>query len=233
VPKSISAKHDQVPFKLTPRQAKACGLGRNEIGHIYDDLVQQNYYGNLAGVNYLTQRDIDLDIIRKASVNSGSNKFPPATTPTAFSHALPVVDHIEVRRILALRRAEGAAFAVYREALLKGLNQKKLTLRQQAEFFRDVIQPEIAKIDLAVRKSKKLLVKSLAQDVVIAAGGIAIGLFSGLLPPNVGTAAVGLGGLHYSRQFVKKLTELCAEPQKAMDNRFYFLWRVKRLARKH
>lgn len=75
--------------------------------------------------------------------------------------------------------------------------------------------------------------KSLAQDVIIAAGGVAIGLFSGLLPPGVGHAALGLGGLHYSRQFVKKLTELCAEPQKATDNRFYFLWKVNRLRPGH
>ena len=145
-PKSIMAKRDQVPFKLTARQAKACGMGHGEVTHILDDLLRQNFYGNTVGVSYLTQRDIDLALLRQLEPNARKAKVSRGpTTPTAFSHALPVIDQIDVTKILALRKAEGAAFAVYREALVKGLNQKDLTLSQQMEFFRDVIQPEIAK----------------------------------------------------------------------------------------
>ena len=154
--------------------------------------------------------------------------------PTVLSHSLPVVDDIAIGKILQLRKAEGAAFDVYREALRNALKQNKtLTLAKQIQLFDDVIRPEIAKIELAVRRSRKLLVKSLAQDVIVASGAVVIGLFSGLLPHEIGTAALGLGGLHYSPKFVSKLTELCAEPRQAMDSRYYFLWKVRRLGRDH
>jgi hypothetical protein len=151
-----------------------------------------------------------------------------------FSHSLPVVDDIEIGKIIKLRKAEGESFDVYRDALARALKQyENLTLSKQVQLFNDVIRPEITKIELAVRKSRKLLVKSLAQDVIIASGAVGIGLFSGLLPHDIGTAPLGLGGLHYSPKFVRNLTELCAEPRQAMDSRYYFLWKVRRLGADH
>jgi hypothetical protein len=102
-PKSIMAKRDQVPFKLTARQAKACGMGQGEISLIMNDLLRQNFYGNSVGVNYLTQRDIDLELLRQVDhPNSRKTKVSRTpTTPTAFSHALPVIDQVDVTRILS------------------------------------------------------------------------------------------------------------------------------------
>jgi len=79
------AKRDQVPFKLTTRQVKACGMGQGEVNHIMNDLLRQNFYGNSFGVNYLTQRDIDLELLRQLDPKSRKGKVSRApTTPTVF-----------------------------------------------------------------------------------------------------------------------------------------------------
>jgi hypothetical protein len=132
-----------------------------------------------------------------------------------------------------LRQAEGAAFEIYRDTVTKALRKnRKLTASQQVEFFNDVIRPEIAKIELAVRRSRKLLIRSIISDVIVASGAVGIGLFSGLLPPAIGTAALGLGSLHYSPKFVRKLIDLSAEPNAAANNKYYFLWKITKSGKK-
>lgn len=233
LPKNLNGRRSNTPFKLTRRQISFYGIVDSDISEIIDDIVRQNYYTNMCGTSYLTHRDLDLEVIRSFEGSSKPRVTSPVS-PTIFSHFLPIIGEVSLEKVVRLRRAEGAAFELYRDAISKALRKnKKMPLRQQVEFFDDIVRPEIAKIDSAVRRSRKLLVKSLTQDMIVATGAIGIGLFSGLLPPEIGAAAVGLGSLHYSPQFVKKLTELCAEPKKAAESRYYFLWKAKKLAPKH
>jgi len=60
IPKIFIGK--EVPFKLTKRQVKAHGLVQHRLHKIISDLFRQNFYANMWGTNYLTQREIDLDI---------------------------------------------------------------------------------------------------------------------------------------------------------------------------
>jgi hypothetical protein len=88
---------------------------------------RQNYYAAKWGTNYLTQREIDLDIINRCE--SKPRLIARPLPPTLLSHALPVVDDVEITKILQLRKAESAAFDVYRDALTRALKQNKnLTL---------------------------------------------------------------------------------------------------------
>jgi hypothetical protein len=193
-------------------------------------MLRSDWYGSQSGLNPLTNREISLEAIQYFE----GKPHRPTTNPTMFSHFLPIVDAVEIKRILKLRNEEAGAFERYRDAISKNLRKHpKATVREQVQLFDDVIRPEIAKIDAAVRRSRKLLVRSIMQDVVVISGAIGIGAFSGLLPPAIGLAAAGLGSLHYSPQFVRKLTELCSEPKQAMDSRYYFLWKVRRKAKMH
>jgi hypothetical protein len=63
VPNSLVGKSASVPFKLTKAQVKTYGLVN--IGYIIDDLLRQNYYSIMFGTNYLTQREIDVDIMNR------------------------------------------------------------------------------------------------------------------------------------------------------------------------
>jgi hypothetical protein len=233
IPKAFRSRTGKTPFMLTKREISAHHLLDREIGEIIEDILRQNWYSNLPGANYLTHREIDLEAIRHFEAGSRRRKVS-ALSPTIFSHSVPIVSEIALNKIVKLRRTEAGAFELYRDAVSKSLQRNRgATLNEQLQLFNDVVRPEIAKIDAAVRRSRKLLVKSIAQDLIVASGAIGIGLFSGLLPQAIGAAAVGLGSLHYSPQFVRKLTELCGEPKQAAESRYYFLWKMRKAGGRH
>lgn len=233
VPKAFRSRDLKIPFMLTRREISTYHVLDREIGEIIEDILRQNWYSNQSGVNYLTHREIDLEAIRQFEAGSGRRKVT-SLSPTIFSHSVPIVGEVALNRIVKLRRTEAGAFELYRDAVSKSLQRHRvITLKEQIQLFNDVVRPEIAKIDAAVRRSRKLLMKSIAQDLVVASGAVGIGLFSGLLPHAIGAAAVGLGSLHYSPQFVRKLTELCSEPKPAAESRYYFLWKMKRAGGRH
>lgn len=233
IPASLRRRAAEVPFALTKRQVSAHGILNNEINEILYDMIRQNGFSNRYNAGYLTHRELDFDAISQFERGKSRNRVK-AMSPALFSHAIPFIADVELKKLLQLRRNESGAFELYRDILSKNVRKHyNATPTEQAQLFNDVVRPELAKIDAAVRRSRKLLVKSITHDLIVASGAIGIGLFSGLLPLAIGAAAIGLGSLHYSPQFVRKLTELCSEPKEASQSRFYFLWKVRKSANRH
>jgi len=233
VPKSLASQENNSLKLLTRREISRYRVLDSDVSEVLGDIMRQNWYANKWGVNYLTHRELDLDVIRRYEEPAGRrHRIAPIAplSPTMLAHSVPVIETVGLKDIIKLRKKEGAAFELYRDAVSKTLKQHPhSTLIEQQDLFNDVRRPEIAKINSVVRNSRKLLIQSIMQDVVVASGAIGIGFFSGLLPPMIGAAAVGLGSIHYSPKFVRKLTELCAEPPRAMESRYYFLWKVSKV----
>lgn len=193
---------------------------------VLDDVLLQNWYSNRYGCNYLTAREIDLNLI--SNINDENTNGASLALSRAFGHSLPMIENISIDGLLKLRTEEAEAFHVYRDALSKGLetagcNDGKL----YQQIFDDIVRPEVNKIDSTIKNSRKLLKESIRQDIVFGAGFVSVGLFSGILPSNIGQILAALGGYTSVYGLLDKTNQLFKEPPEIRDNKYYFLWKVQ------
>ncbi len=114
--------------------------------------------------------------------------------------------------------------------LQKGNNERTIGIQHESlrKAFNDTVRPELNNIELTIKNSRKLLWGSLAKDLIFGTGFITVGLFSGLLPPNIGEIVAALGGFNFVSGSLDKISKLVQEPSEIRNNKYYFLWKVKR-----
>jgi hypothetical protein len=213
---------------LTKKEIKKYHIFDGTASTIIHDIFIQNLYAR-NGFHYLTDREVDFDVI-KAVNDIDTNQLNKAILE-GLSHTVPFIHDVKLESLMKLRKNEGESFQVYRDSLnelLKSLSDEDIRnskILKQA--FNDSIRPELNKIDLTVKNSKKLLYGSIKQDIIFSAGFIGLGLFSGLLPPSVGELIAALGGYKFASSVAEKVNKSHNEPDVVRENKYYFLWKVK------
>lgn len=219
----------QVIGNLDDEQLKVL-LHNNILGpfndNIINDLILQNIFTKQYGANYLSNRYVDFNVI--SAINNQEENILSHALIESFQHSIPCIMNASIERLLDLRFKEGEAFEVYRDSIKQAV---KSSLKEDPSKFRDVfndiVKPELNKIDLTVKNSKKLLTDSIRSDLIFAAGFISVGLYGGFLPPTVAATVGALGGFKYAKDILDKSNRLCSDPHEIRDNKFYFLWKIQ------
>ena len=116
---------------------------------ILDDIAIQNWCSNIYKTSYLTNRRIDLELISDSPIQETYNK----ALIESFSHYLPLIYDTTLSKLIKLRKEEGEAFLVYRDALAQALKTASHSnYNDLNQIFNDIVQPEINKINNAVKK---------------------------------------------------------------------------------
>lgn len=223
------SKHEKTGKNLlfSKRKVKESGLLDSDINPIISDIVLQNFYSELYHTQYITDHELDLELIGAANatdVNILSNSLIKG-----FAHSIPYLSDIEVSQLLKLRDVEGEAFNVYRDSFTQAIKSVSGPNAQKVkQAFDDIVRPELNNIELAIKNSRKLLWGSLTQDIIFGTGFITVGLFSGLLPPNIGEIVAALGGFNFVAGSLDKINKLTQEPSEIRNNKYYFLWKANR-----
>ena len=203
---------------------------RELIQPIIADLGYATVCSTLYRLNYITDRVAETYALREsnASVDVAFNR----SLFEAFSHDVPVVLGSPLRTLLKLRRTDWEAFRVYRDALRSALRTiKEDRLANPAGVFSDVIQPELNRIDLTMKRNRRLLLKTAVRDAAFATAAVGIGLLSGFVTPGLADAVAKLGGLKFAIDTVKNANAALLEPEEAKSSQYFFLWKVGRALR--
>lgn len=215
------------PHRLTRSELTKSGILEHRVLPIINDIAVQNWYSSEYGCHYVTDREIDFDLI--SMVNDSETELYNRAFMGALSHSVPFIDDVELSKLVEFRDKEGESFRVYRDAVARTI--KSVTTpdaKRIRQSFDDLIRPELNRIDLAVKNSKKLLWGSLKREVLFATGLVTIGLYGGLLPPNIGAIVAALGGFKFASGVADKAIRLLQEPTDIRDNKYYFLWKVRK-----
>ena len=231
IPKEILAVLDKKKsVELSPEIMKQTFLSAL-ISPILDDLTIQNITLNNTDYNYLTDRNIDVQLID--ALNVGEKATISKALIEGLVHKIPLIANARLDNILKLRQEEGESFLVYRDAVSSFLDQAgNLTQSQFREAYRDVIQPEVNKINLTISNNRKAIMGSLRDDLIILAGAISFGIYTGILSTdaskflaNIGACTVG--GASFLANEYAKAKKLFNEPDSVKGNKFYFLWKLQ------
>jgi hypothetical protein len=222
------------PVRLDQSQIDRTKAYHSNIMDIIDDLSTQRHYSRKTGCDYLTTREIDLDLIR--STSSPPVKAVNEALLESFTHALPFVQEVPIENILNLRRREAESFEVYRDAvrgLLQGIDLRDPAKIKQA--FADVVRPEVNRLNLTIKNSRKAMAIPAAASVVVAAGAMSVAVMSGLVSGVAGITSAVLaagGGVAGITALAGKVHKAATPPQGSSDQRFFFLWKVLKAAKR-
>jgi hypothetical protein len=214
-------------LKLTKKEIIDFGIPEMFITPIINDLITQNHYSNYFNAYYLTNRNIEERLINNNQ--SKSKAIMGNKISKSLVHSLPFLPDTDFMNLIKLRKKEGEAFEIYRSSLTNFLTNIKSKEHYLKQAFQDEIQPEINRINMTLKNSKKLILTDIGKDLLVGSTFVSVGLFSQFLPPNIGQLVAGLGGINYLGKFGDNVKKLATVETEARTNKYFFVWKLQKL----
>jgi hypothetical protein len=225
VPKFIEKALKKKSKKISKKDLPKSGLLDYFVHPIINDLSFQNWFNNGFGQNYITDREIDLELVNKLNGTNDSGKSQRITN--GLKHALPTITNAKIEDLLSIRKNETDAFVVYRNSVNALLdNGKDLSEKEMIQLVNDIIKPQIDKIQLTLSSTKKSIKAKTTGEVILGSGIISFAMFSGLVSPELATGITTLAGFHNSYKIGKGLWDYKSSESQIRDNNYYFLWKI-------
>lgn len=224
-PKFLSKAFKRESKLISKKDYVKSGLLEHFIYPIINDLSLQNWFHHGFGQNYITDRDIDFELINKLNGEEPERNSQYITK--GLRHVLPTLKNVRIDELLNVRKNETDAFNVYRNSFNAILdNGKNLSEEELKEYIRDEVQPQIDKIQHALTSSKKTIKNRTAGEVVLGSAIFSAALFSGLVPPEYATGITTLAGFHNTYKVGKGLWDYKSSEDQIRNNDYYFLWKA-------
>ena len=194
------------------------------------DMIRQNANVNLYESSYLINNEFYLNVMQNISKRK-SRTVTPSEFISGFSYSVPFINDIDLVQLLELRKKDYESFLVYRDSIryfLEETNNFNVT-KNIKEVFSDIVNPEINKISLTFKNNKTLLKNKVNRELLISSCLIGLGLFSGLLPNDLGKIVGALGGCDFLKAIINQKIEGTLESNEIKNNDLYFIWKIKNI----
>ncbi len=220
-----------------PRTAvEAMRIHCDMAGQIVHSVAYHAVINRYLGTSFLTNKELELDFLNRASGDTALER----RNSVAMKHLtalVPFVNDVPLSKLCTLRKREAESLARLRSALNRVLSEfarqeSRFSARLAQQLYGDVLAPELARLDNKVRKAKQDLVSSTTRPLVGVVGAISFGLLSGLIPAEVAQVAQAVGITSFGAAFLEKLMALGDAERVIQQDDFYFLWRVRKLAKR-
>ena len=126
-----------------------------------------------------------------------------------------------------------AAYLQVKPLLWRNLWLITCLLQRPVGIYSDIVAPELARLDRAVRTARRDLLKDLGRSVVAWTGAISFGMYTGLLPDQLLGAAKVLGATKILADLSTAMAKLISPRDGIKREDLYFLWRVRQMSQQH
>ncbi|WP_237654170.1 hypothetical protein [Cronobacter malonaticus] len=190
-----------------------------------NDIIEQEWISHFYNSSLLIDNKEKIKITGK--LNAETMSINANTFNQSVSHYLPTIHCRDPLEILKLREREDESFKVYRDKLNKLLLEAPKQKQEYfPEIFRDTVLPEINLINKKLKDYQIKKRNNLRDKLIFGSGAVAFGLYSGVLPSNIGSilAAIGGGSAIVSSMIDYKSAFLSEDEIRSSD--YYFLWQL-------
>jgi hypothetical protein len=206
------------------------------LSRVADDIAAQHVMSTALGTRYLTNRQVDTVFLQALGENPEHERLN-RIIGQYLSYEIPIIESVSLSDLLRVRRDDHEAFLVYRDTLKRVIDEnivpeRRLTGTEAKQLFEDVIRPNLNRMDAKVSSIRKKAARKLARDVVVTGTVLSAGLFTGLVPAQMIGLLSALGGLPVARELVTTLSSAIGTPDEVRGEDLYFLWQVRRRARR-
>jgi hypothetical protein len=221
-------KNGEILLSQTAR--KELGIDAENAHSLFNEVGFEMGVSQCLKSSVVTSRPIDVEIL-KDLVHTDELNRRNALIQKHLTCIVPFLDKISPNEILDLRRAEADSFISFRQALAKAVDEYikakagELTERVAEAIYREVIEPDLARLNQRVRSASKSLFRKSRAGMLGWAAAISAGFYFGLAESSLLVAAKAFG-------LTKVVTDLIGSSAKdAIRNEsMYFLWRVRHYA---
>jgi hypothetical protein len=211
-------------------------LNRHEAfaSDIFSSVVFEMTVSQILHTSYLSEAALPIQILSAVSGdrdlarrNSILHKY--------LTSMVPFLGDASPAAIVRLRQREEESFLTYRQALNKAIDDVRAQRANLKEsdaraIYSDVVAPGLARLDRAVRAAKRDLLKELGRSVIVWAGAITFGIYTGLLPAELLGAAKALGLTKILADIGQTAAKLASTRDAIKKEDHYFLWRVRQIS---
>jgi hypothetical protein len=224
------AVRDAIWYRVPRSRLKATGMLSHGLDLVASDVLTQHVLALRRGTKYLTNRAADAAFLRALNDRDDYASWTEVLGDY-LQYEMPIIEAVPLDDLVALRRTEHDAFLVYRDTLRHVIQDRIAggtvpTDREAAEMYEDLIQPSLNKMRAKVTSIRRSLAKKTGRNVLITAGLVAVGVFSGLLPADVVPLVTAVGGFNIARDVLDSLASAGSASSELRSENLYFLWKI-------
>jgi hypothetical protein len=216
---------------LSDDEKRASGVIDNIVSAMARDVGAQQIYGTQFNVAYLTDRGGEAEVLARLDAND-QLAARTAVLSAQLMHSVPLFMDLSLCQVMRIRNEDYAAFASYRAALGRILSDhvnsgKELTTQEAKDLYRDVLEPEILSLEQQARNERRTSLKGSLVRYGAAAGAIAFGAYTGLLPADLVKLFAAVGGVSLVTNLAESVASIQKNPPKVRNSNLYFLLRLQ------
>lgn len=221
--KHLNKNYRKLPYDFNSKEVDDFGLIDFLADEAINDILEHNYYQDLSGVTYLTDRKLDIELIEGAA---RQEKIVSPVRPTDFYHSLPFLQDILVEDLVELRSRHNDSFNAYRDALTKAIREGEAV---PSEIIAQILQPALNEIQNIITNNMRFYKaragRKIALNTAVATTGFVASTMFNLPAANI----PGLASATFSTSsIISDLADARSVPKDAMNNQFYFLWEMQK-----
>jgi len=210
-------------YRLSKSEMEDSGVLRLIVKPIVKDISFQEWHTALNGTSYLCDNPSHMKLV--SSVNSDVFAANVSAFANGFRHSLPQVYASEPMALLKLRDRESESFFVYRDKLRRLLQQSEGWNEKEVQrIFREEVLPELNGLKKKLRDWRENSREALGEKLIFGSGTVTLGLYAGILPPDIGQLVAALGGTSAVAGLLMDWNKSFKEKQQARASDFFFLW---------
>lgn len=217
---------------LSPAAKRKVGIiediAEREIASICFELFTAQSFGT----SFLTDRPVHIDAL---DISTQDNELERRNSIARkhLTSLLPFISGVPIDDLISIREAESDAFILYRRALNEAIDEYRTSRSDFSEkdarmLYADVIAPKLTILNQTVKSTRRTLLKRTGTTVVVWAGAITFGVYSGLVPPDLIKAAQALGLTHIVVDLLRSAAVGLDPTENIRGEDLYFLWKVRK-----
>ncbi len=205
-------------------------------GDVFRSVLFEMAVSSALGTSYLSEAELPIQVLSSISCSPSLDRRNNLIQRYLTS-AVPFFGDIEPAEVVKLRQRETEAFVSYRQALNRAVDDVRarkgdFTPQDARGIYSDVVAPELARLDQAVKAARRDSLRTLGRSAGAWAGAISFGMYSGLLPAELLSAAKAVGLIKVVADLAQTGAKLADRRRVIHEESLYFLWRVRELVRR-
>lgn len=220
--------------ELSAEEFRSINLHKKIAQDLISDAIYQKTIAKLTGAEIVTHNNSEIKAL--SYIDDVSNRTINKIIEDTWDLVVPFAADVSISDLATLRDREGDSFVRFRSALDKSIreassNGSGFGASQARELFSDVIQPELSRLNLKVNEAKKSLITKPLTSAIGVVATLGIGMYTGMLSAELAAAANALGITKISYDAITGFSKDLDTGKEIKQEDYYFLWRVKNLAK--
>jgi len=219
---------------LSRSARRELGIDEQAADDVFGSVIFEMAVSQALGSSFLSDTNLPIEIL--AAISGDADLARRNTlVQKHITSLVPFAGDLSAAGILKVRQREAESFLTYRQALNRAIDDvtdrgKSFTERDARAIYADVLAPDLARLDRAVKAARKDVVKEVGRSVIGWSAAIGFGMYTGLLPAQLVLAAKALGLTKVVADMAAGAGRLLSPEDAVRKEDLFFLWKIRHLS---